>query len=179
MLFWFAVTPRSSALIAHSTAGQCSVVKRAPMPSVPRPRLALGGRKDRRAGDRAPAPRSSAGAGCPTSPGTPTAPSASATPSSSDAVRRLRRSRAAAATRSRPSRSSSTSVQVPAAVSKRLFGQHVSRMRPPSASRAERGQSRQKSGLMQGLRATRMSLSSRNRLMRRITGPSRGIRRRR
>ena len=34
MEFWLAVTPSSSALIAHSTAGQCSVVKRAPMPSV-------------------------------------------------------------------------------------------------------------------------------------------------
>ncbi len=42
MLFWFAVTPRSRALIAHSTAGQWSVVKRAPIPRVLVPSLARG-----------------------------------------------------------------------------------------------------------------------------------------
>src|SRR5450755_3068170 len=39
MLFWLAVTPISRALIAHSTAGQCNVVNRAPIPSVLCPRL--------------------------------------------------------------------------------------------------------------------------------------------
>src|SRR4051812_47961984 len=40
MEFWLAVRPTSRALIAHSTAGQCRVVKRAPTPSVLRPSLA-------------------------------------------------------------------------------------------------------------------------------------------
>ena len=120
MEFWLAVRPISRALIAHSTAGQCSVVKRAPTPSVLRP-------------SRAPAvgkivepascswmrffslSRLSQVAGKAARPGLVDTPSASTRLGSVSVLDSKRHAQS-------PVAACSTSVQVPAAVSKVDFG---------------------------------------------------------
>ena len=153
MLFWLAVTPSSRALIAHSTAGQCSVVKRAPTPSVlwpslppvpgkmverrvvlldeilQREQVGPGGGEDRRAvGQRGSA---------------------------------VERRAAADSFHAQSPAAFSSSVHSPAFVAKRLFACSVTRAglrrRPASAS-----QSRQKSGETQGFCAMRRLFVRRN-----------------
>src|SRR5258708_38731230 len=154
MLFWLAVSPSSSALIAQSTAGQCSVVKRAPMPSVLRPRLPpvpgrmvesascywMGffslSRLDHEAGKNV-------------------AP-AWATPSASGET-------SAWSFHAQSPLAFSSSVQSPAVVEKRLLEYSVTFPVFTPAGRA--GQSRQKSGLAQGFCAARSVVFRREELM--------------
>ena len=162
MEFWLAVTPMLSCAIAHSTAGQCNVVKRAPMPSVLRPScsVALGKIVDcglcawmrffnrRRLAKVA---------------GKIAAPSASAKPSASvlTGAAPVRASRRHAQS---PVAESSSNTQLPAAVSKRLCGHPWIGCAFWIALR-NAGQSRQKSGDTHGLVAMRRLFCRRNVLM--------------
>src|SRR5690606_38983553 len=150
---------RSRALIAHSTAGQCNVVKRAPMPSVLRPNCSVAVGKIVLPGSASCTRFLSvrrfayvAGNACRPSPSvTPSANGSFAPPAASTQAQS-------------PVTGSLTSDHAPAFVVKWLFGYSRSCSPRPSASRSA-GQSRQKSGLTHGLLAIRSPFSTRNRLI--------------
>ena len=162
MEFWFAVTPSSSALIAHSTAGQCRVVNRAPIPSVLCPSLAPAVGKIVEAALCSwirffkPNKFSKVAGNAKAPPSSPT-PSCSAAAPSAPARGCNRQAQS-------PVAICSTSCQAPAAVSNPLFRQTFDPQPPACRSVANAGQSRQKSGDTQGFWAMRNSCSSRKRL---------------
>ena len=152
MLFWLAVTPSSRALIAHSTAGQCSVVKRAPTPSVLWPSLPPVPGKMVEAASCSWTRFFSASRLAQVA-GKTVAPSASAAPPSSGEA-------AADSFHAQSPAAFSSSVHSPAFVAKRLFSYSVTL--PAFASARSASQSRQKSGETQGFCAMRRLFVRRN-----------------
>ena len=154
--FWFAVTPRLNALIAQSTAGQWSVVNRAPTPSVLRPSVSAAVGKIVLAG-RCACTRFFNRSRFAKVAGNACVPSESSMPSCNASVRPCSR-------QAQSPLAPSSRVQAPAAVSNRLFGYTFSSLPERSWSLSD-CQSRQKSGLTHGFDARRRLCSSRKRLM--------------